>query len=79
MANEPEIDVTEEERKDNVDGWVEVSYDPEGTTANMILHAPHVTGAPISARQAMGELVRRGVTAGIDEEAVHGMVDGKIF
>ncbi len=81
MANEPEIDVTkvEEEHKDNLDGWVEVSYDPEGTTANMILHAPHGSGAHISAPQAMGELVRRGVTAGIDEEAVHGMVDGKIF
>ncbi len=81
MANEPVIDVAEapEERTDNSNGWVEVSYDPEGTTANMILHAPHGSGAPISVPQAMGELVRRGVTAGIDEEAVRGMVEGKLY
>lgn len=82
MANESRSKTTEnvpEAANVNLDAWVELSYDPEGNTANMILHGPVGMGRPIPISQAMSEIERAGITTGIDEAAVKGMIDGKMY
>lgn len=66
-------------KKEAVDGSVEISFDPEGMTANMILHRPYNGGKPISPALVMLELSRKGITTGIDEIDIKDMVEGKVY
>ena len=77
-ADQPEERKTSE-KKEAVDGCVEISFDPEGNTANMILHRPHNGGRPITVQGVMAELARKGITTGIDDIDVKDMVDGKVY
>lgn len=67
------------EKKEAVDGSVEISFDPEGNTANMILHKAHNGGKPITFQGVMAELARKGITTGIDEIDIKDMVEGKVY
>lgn len=74
----PEVKKTSE-KKEVVDGFVEILFDPEGYTANMVLHKPHNGGRPVSVPMVMAELARKGITTGIDDLDVKDMVDGKVY
>ncbi len=75
---QPEVKKTSE-KKEAVDGSVEITFDPEGNTANMILHKPLNGGRPITYQLVMAELARKGITTGIDELDVKDMVEGKVY
>lgn len=66
-------------KKEAVDGAVEITFDPEGNTATMVLHRPYNGGRPITPATVMLELSRKGITTGIDEMDIKDMVEGKIY
>jgi uncharacterized protein (DUF342 family) len=67
------------EKKEAVDGSVEITFDPEGNTANMILHKPFNGGRPITPQGVMAELAKKGITTGIDDLDIKDMVEGKVY
>lgn len=66
-------------KKEAVDGSVDITFDPEGNTANMVLHMPHNGGKPITPQGVMVELAKKGITTGIDELDIKDMVEGKVY
>ena len=66
-------------KQEAVDGAVEITFDPEGNTANMVLHRPYNGGRPITPATVMLELSRKGITTGIDEIDIKDMVEGKVY
>ena len=46
-------------KKEPVDGSVEITFDPDGMTANMILHKAYNGGRPVTAAIVMAELLKR--------------------
>lgn len=67
------------EKKEVVDGSVEIIFDPEGNTANMVLHRPHNGGRPVTPQMVMAELNKKGITTGIDDIDIKDMVEGKVY
>ena len=63
-------------KREAVDGAVEITFDPAGNTATMILHRPYHGGRPITPATVMLELSRKGITTGIDEIDIKDMVEG---
>ncbi|MGN1108517.1 MAG: DUF342 domain-containing protein [Oscillospiraceae bacterium] len=66
-------------KREAVDGAVEITFDPDGNTATMILHRPYNGGRPITPATVMLELSRKGITTGIDEIDIKDMVEGKVY
>ncbi|MGN1341457.1 MAG: DUF342 domain-containing protein [Oscillospiraceae bacterium] len=66
-------------KKEAVDGSVEITFDPEGNAATMVLHRPYNGGRPITPAAVMLELSRKGITTGIDEIDIKDMVEGKVY
>ncbi len=75
---EPEVKVTSE-KKEAVDGFVEINFDPEGNSANMVLHKAFNGGKPVTVQAVMSELAKKGITTGIDEIDIKDMVAGSIY
>lgn len=67
------------EKREKVDGSVEILFDPEGNNANMVLHRPQNGGRAVSVPMVMAELARKGINTGIDELDIKDMVDGKVY
>ena len=63
-------------KKEPVDGSVEITFDPDGMTANMILHKAYNGGRPVTAAIVMAELLKKGINTGIDDLDIKDMVDG---
>ena len=57
-------------KKEPVDGSVEITFDPDGMTANMILHKAYNGGRPVTAAIVMAELLKKGIKD---------MVDGGVY
>ncbi len=66
-------------KSEPVDGSVDITFDPEGNTATMILHQPSNGGRPVTHAMVMMELSRKGITTGIDEVDIKDMVRGKFY
>ncbi len=62
-----------------VDGLVEISFDPEGMNAYMVLRRPSGGGRPITAEKVMAALAEKGITTGIDDIDIKDMVSGKVY
>ena len=62
-----------------VDGTVEITFDPEGYNANMVLHKPQNGGRPVTAALVMAELAKKGINTGIDDMDIKDMVEGKVY
>ena len=62
-----------------VDGRVDITFDKEGTIANMTLYAPRNGGRPITAEAVFDELKKNGIVAGIDEFDVKDMVKQQVY
>lgn len=62
-----------------VDGFVEIIHDPEGNTANMVMHKPLNGGRPVTTQMVMAELAKKGINTGIDELDIKDMVAGKVY
>lgn len=62
-----------------VDGSVEITFDPDGMTANMILHKAYNGGRPVTAAIVMAELLKKGINTGIDDLDIKDMVDGGVY
>lgn len=61
------------------DGKVEITFDPEGISANMTLHRPTGGGRPITPELVFRELAAKGIKSGIDEMDIKDMVAGKVY
>ena len=61
-------------KKEPVDGSVEITFDPDGMTANMILHKAYNGGRPVTAAIVMAELLKKGINTGIDDLDIKDMV-----
>ena len=70
---------TPEIKKEPVDGSVEITFDPDGMTANMILHKAYNGGRPVTAAIVMAELLKKGINTGIDDLDIKDMVDGGVY
>ena len=66
-------------KKEPVDGSVEITFDPDGMTANMILHKAYNGGRPVTAAIVMAELLKKGINTGIDDLDIKDMVDGGVY
>ena len=66
-------------KKEPVDGSVEITFDPDGMTANMILHKAYNGGRPVTAAIVMAELLKKGINTGIDYLDIKDMVDGGVY
>lgn len=62
-----------------IDGRVEITFDPEGTVANMVLYAPQNGGRPITAEMVIEELNKNGVVEGIDDFDITDMVKEEVY
>lgn len=62
-----------------VDGSVEISFDPEGSVANMVLHAPQNGGKAITTEKVIEELNKAGVVAGIDDFDIRDMIEAAVY
>ena len=76
---EAESQKTPEIKKEPVDGSVEITFDPDGMTANMILHKAYNGGRPVTAAIVMAELLKKGINTGIDDLDIKDMVDGGVY
>lgn len=66
-------------RREAIDGSIDITFDPEGTTASMILHKPTNGGRPITVGMVMSEIAKKGINTGIDEMDIKDMVEGKVY
>lgn len=62
-----------------VDGRVEITCDPEGMIANMILYPPQNGGRPIRTERVVDELHRKGIVFGIDEFDIKDMIEAGVY
>lgn len=62
-----------------IDGRVDISFDPEGTMANMVLFAPQNGGRPITAETVIAELKSKGIVYGIDEFDIKDMIKAQAY
>lgn len=62
-----------------IDGRIEVVWDENGKTANVLLHAPQHGGKEITLDMVMDELSRYGIVVGIDEAGLKRIVDEKVY
>lgn len=61
------------------DGRVDITVDPEGTIANMVLFPPLNGGRPVTAEQVIDELHKAGVVEGIDDFDIKDMVADGVY
>lgn len=62
-----------------IDGRVDITFDPGGVMANMILFAPQNGGRPITPEMVMQELANKGIVHGIDELDIREMVKTHVY
>lgn len=62
-----------------IDGRVQITYDPEGSLANMTLFPPKNGGRPITKQTVLDELERNGITTGIDEFDINDMLKEEVY
>ena len=62
-----------------IDGRVDISCDPDGAMANMILFSPQNGGRPVTAEMIMNELANKGIVHGIDEMDIKEMVTSRVY
>ena len=69
-----------EKRKSKpINGRVEISTDPEGTLANMVLYPPENGGKAATVQDVLDPLKKHGVIAGIDDFDIRDMVEANVF
>lgn len=69
-----------EKRKSKpINGRVEISTDPEGNLANMVLYPPENGGKAVTVQDVMDQLKKHGVIAGIDDFDIRDMVEANVF
>ncbi len=64
---------------ERIDGRVEITYDPEGTVANMVLYPPQNGGRPITTEKVIAELNKNGVVEGIDDFDIRDMIADEVY
>lgn len=62
-----------------IDGRADISCDPDGAMANMILFAPQNGGKPITVEAVMKELANKGIVHGIDEMDIKEMIKARVY
>lgn len=78
LSNRSNTDI-EPEKEPPIDGRVEITFDPEGTLANMVLFPPKNGGRPIKKQTVLDELARNGITTGIDEFDISDMIKEEVY
>ena len=68
-----------QKNSDPVDGSVDITFDPEGMTANMVLHKAHNGGRPVTSSIVVAELLKKGINTGIDDMDINDMVEGGVY
>lgn len=62
-----------------IDGRVQITFDPDGSLANMTLFPPKNGGRPITKQAVLDELALNGITTGIDEFDISDMIKEEVY